>query len=362
MKRFIGTAAVLAAFMVSNVMAGESISLKIDDTELECEVPPQIIDGRTMVPVRAIFEAVGAEVSWDSNTKTVTGIKGDTTVEMTVDSRTEFINDEAVEMDAAPIVTEGRTLAPARYVAEAFGCSVEWDAENKAVNIDVKNSDVPETDTETTTEVTTETVTEAVDNEYISFFTEKSKKPAAIDTNKIKDDGLVMLYEDARYNFEQQALPQYLFENSDEMAELIKNDSDAFEEKVKKEWNVYMSASILSYALNSGNAKLPNEIMAFTNTDDNMNIITGKLNDDTYLSLIEMADDDTMLSCAYIGIVYSDDKGFRYYTLEKSFDNLYAVCQIDESSRGNFGMIEDSENNMEMFIEFIKSVDGDKEA
>lgn len=362
MKRFIGTAAVLAALMVSNVMAGESISLKIDGTELECEVPPQIIDGRTMVPVRDIFEAVGAEVNWDSDTKTVTGIKGDTTVEMTVDSRTEFINGEAVEMDAAPVVTEGRTLAPARYVAEAFGCSVEWDAENKVVNIAVEDSDVPETDTEATTEVTTEAVTEAADDEYISFFTEKSNKPAAIDMSGIKDENLVGLYDEARYSFEQEVLSQYLFENSDEMTELIKNDSDAFEEKVKEEWNVYMSTSILSYALNSGNAELPDEIMAFTNADDNMNIITGKLNDDTYLSLIEMADDDTMLSCAYIGIVYSDNEGFRYYTLEKSFDNLYAVCQIDESSRGNFGMIENSENNMEIFIEFIKSVAEDKEA
>ncbi len=362
MKRFIGTAAVLAALMVSNVMAGESISLKINGTELECEVPPQIIDGRTMVPVRAIFEAVGAEVNWDSDTKTVTGIKGDTTVEMTVDSRTEFINGEAVEMDAAPVVTEGRTLAPARYVAEAFGCSVEWDAENKVVNIAVEDSDVPETDTEATTEVTTEAVTEAADDEYISFFTEKSNKPATIDMSGIKDENLVGLYDEARYSFEQEVLSQYLFENSDEMTELIKNDSDAFEEKVKEEWNVYMSASILSYALNSGNAELPDEIMAFTNADDNMNIITGKLNDDTYLSLIEMADDDTMLSCAYIGIVYSDNEGFRYYTLEKSFDNLYAVCQIDESSRGNFGMIENSENNMEIFIEFIKSVAEDKEA
>ena len=362
MKRFIGTAAVLAALMVSNVMAGESISLKINGTELECEVPPQIIDGRTMVPVRAIFEAVGAEVNWDSDTKTVTGIKGDTTVEMTVDSRTEFINGEAVEMDAAPVVTEGRTLAPARYVAEAFGCSVEWDAENKAVNIGVIDSEVAETDTETTTESTTETVTEDTDDEYISFFTEKSNKPAAIDTNKIKDDELVMLYEDTRYNFEQQTLPQYLFENSDEMAQLIKNDSDAFEEKVMEEWNSNMAVGILGYALGKGSVEIPEECDFYLKPEENMGLITGKLNDDTYLSLIEMADDDTMLSCAYIGIVYSDDEGFRYYTLEKSFDNLYAVCQIDENSRGNFGMIEDSENNKEIFIEFIKSVDGDKEA
>lgn len=352
MKRFIGTAVVLTALMAANVMGEESISLKIDGTELECEVPPQIVDGRTMVPVRAIFEAVGADVNWDSDTKTVTGVKGDTTVEMTVDNSVELINGEAVQMDAAPMVIEGRTLAPARYVAEAFGCTVEWDADNKIVNIGVEDQAVIETSTETTTEETTETA----DEDYIRYFTEKSNKPAAIDTSKIKDEGLIIACEDARYNFEQEGLPQYLLGSNDEIAELIKNDSEKFEEDIKEFWNGYMSASIVSYALNSGNTELPDEVMDYTDADKNMNIITGKLNDDTYLSLIEMADDEAMLSCAYIGVVYSDEEGFRYYTLEKSLENYYAICQINENSRGTISAIENSEDNNVIFVEFLKSI------
>lgn len=158
------------------VNAESQISLQIEGKTIETQVPPAIIDGRTMVPVRDIFEACGAEVEWDSDTKTITGKKGSTTVVMQIDSKTVFINQEVVEMDAAPVIVEGRTLAPARYVAESFGGIVDWDAENKVVMIQgVDNEEdttvlTTETTTQTTTqtttvattEVTTETTTEAI--------------------------------------------------------------------------------------------------------------------------------------------------------------------------------------------------------
>lgn len=153
------------------VNAESQISLQIEGKTIETQVPPAIIDGRTMVPVRDIFEACGAEVEWDSDTKTITGKKGSTTVVMQIDSKTVFINQEVVEMDAAPVIVEGRTLAPARYVAESFGGIVDWDAENKVVMIQGVDTEedttvlTTETTTQTTTvattEVTTETTTEA---------------------------------------------------------------------------------------------------------------------------------------------------------------------------------------------------------
>lgn len=131
------------------------ISLEIDGTVIRTEVPPTVIGGRTMVPVRDIFEACGAKVNWDANTKTITGEKGDTTVVMQIDSNMLFINEKVTEMDATPVIIDGRTLAPARYVAESFGGIVDWNAEDKVVMIDVDDSD--EDVTETTTEATTVT-------------------------------------------------------------------------------------------------------------------------------------------------------------------------------------------------------------
>ena len=74
---------------------------------------------------------------------------------MQIDSNMLFINEDVTEMDATPVIIDGRTLAPARYVAESFGGIVDWDAENKVVMIDVADDD--EEITETTTEATTVT-------------------------------------------------------------------------------------------------------------------------------------------------------------------------------------------------------------
>ena len=152
----------LLAFPVVQVSADENISLTVNGEKVETQVPPTIIDGRTMVPVRDIFEACGAKVNWDANTKTITGEKGNTTVVMQIDSNMLFINEDVTEMDATPVIIDGRTLAPARYVAESFGGIVDWDAENKVVMIDVADDD--EEITETTTTATT---TEAVPSDLI---------------------------------------------------------------------------------------------------------------------------------------------------------------------------------------------------
>lgn len=148
----------LLAFPVVQVSADENISLTVNGEKAETQVPPTIIDGRTMVPVRDIFEACGAKVNWDANTKTITGEKGNTTVVMQIDSNMLFINEDVTEMDATPVIIDGRTLAPARYVAESFGGIVDWDAENKVVMIDVTDDEeVTETTTEETTQSTTVT-------------------------------------------------------------------------------------------------------------------------------------------------------------------------------------------------------------
>lgn len=138
--------AIIALFLiVSSVSfvsaANDEISVYLDGysgangQKITFDVPPQTVNNRTMVPIRAIFEAMGATVEWDEATRTAISTKGDTTVKMTLNSTTEYINDTAYEMDVTPVIIGGRTLAPARYVAEAFGYTVNWDAMTKTVLI-----------------------------------------------------------------------------------------------------------------------------------------------------------------------------------------------------------------------------------
>jgi len=99
------------------------------------DVPAQIIDSRTMVPLRAIFEALGATVEWDDATKTVTSTKDGTTVKLTIGVPAINVNGTDKALDVAAQIVESRTLVPVRAVAEAYGCAVAWDDATKTVTI-----------------------------------------------------------------------------------------------------------------------------------------------------------------------------------------------------------------------------------
>lgn len=158
LKVFIIT--VLSALLITTgVGANDSIKLKVNGIDITAVAEPLIIEGRTMVPVRAIFESLGSEVSWDSETKTITGKNTKAEVIMQIGSRNFFVNGIEKKMDSAPVIIDGRTLAPARYVAESLGFEVDWDSSSRTVNIKLKSGELT---TEATTAFTTEaTTTEA---------------------------------------------------------------------------------------------------------------------------------------------------------------------------------------------------------
>ena len=100
------------------------------------DVAPYIKNDRTYMPMRYVGEEVlGAEVVWDSTARTVTLTKGDTTVVFTIGSTTYTVNGETKTADVAPEIANDRTMLPARYVAEAFGAIVGWDALTQTVLI-----------------------------------------------------------------------------------------------------------------------------------------------------------------------------------------------------------------------------------
>ena len=105
------------------------IQVKLNGIYLNMDVPPTIIDGRTLVPLRAIFEALNADVVWDNNTKTVTGSKGSTTVVLKINSKTAQVNGKNTLLDVPATIVDGRTMVPARFIAESLGQKVGW-AEN----------------------------------------------------------------------------------------------------------------------------------------------------------------------------------------------------------------------------------------
>lgn len=115
--------------------AKDEIMVFVSGTKVDFDVPPEIIDGRTMVPVRAIFEAMGAVVTWDDESKTAMGVKLGNTVELTVGDKKADYNGEKITMDAAPVIKNERVFVPVRYVSEGFGYKVLWEEEENTVLI-----------------------------------------------------------------------------------------------------------------------------------------------------------------------------------------------------------------------------------
>ena len=115
--------------------AGDNITVNVNGKNISFDVAPKIINGRTMVPLRAIFEALGATVEWDEATKSVFAVRKYANVECKIDSDTLFVNGAERKLDVSPQIVNGRTLVPVRFVAEALGCDVEWNDAKKTVTI-----------------------------------------------------------------------------------------------------------------------------------------------------------------------------------------------------------------------------------
>ncbi len=115
------------------------ITVEVSGKKISFDQDPVLYNDRTMVPLRKIFEALGATVSWDNDTKTATGKKGGRTVTISVGSKQMYVNNKKYDLDTAPIVVSDRTLVPARAVAEGMGCNVEWNEKNNLVSITPKN-------------------------------------------------------------------------------------------------------------------------------------------------------------------------------------------------------------------------------
>ncbi|MBQ9314082.1 MAG: copper amine oxidase N-terminal domain-containing protein [Clostridia bacterium] len=105
-------------------------------------VNPQIINNRTMVPFRKIFNSLGVtdeNISWNGETKTVVAKKDGLQIELQIDNtiaKKQLSGEEMeIKLDSAPVIIEGRTLVPVRFIAESMNKKVGWDADNRTVII-----------------------------------------------------------------------------------------------------------------------------------------------------------------------------------------------------------------------------------
>ena len=102
---------------------------------LNLDLPVINKDGSNMLPLRAVFEALGAQITWNDETKTVTAIKGKITTSITINKKTALVNGKTVEMSIPAINQGGITYIPLRFASEALGAKVNWDPEGQIIEI-----------------------------------------------------------------------------------------------------------------------------------------------------------------------------------------------------------------------------------
>lgn len=116
------------------------ITIYLNEERIVLNPPTKVVGGRTLVPLRAIFESMGTSVEWNDSTKTVTSKLGDTTIQLTIGNNLLYKNGTAIALDVPAQLINGYTMVPLRAVAEAFGADVGWDGDTQTVYITTKGN------------------------------------------------------------------------------------------------------------------------------------------------------------------------------------------------------------------------------
>jgi Copper amine oxidase N-terminal domain len=123
----------LALVLPAAAPAQSAVSVFVNGQRMSFDQPPVVQNGRVFVPLRGVFQQLGASVVYSNGQINATG--GGRTISLTIGSTTAVVNGQQQTLDVAPFVIGDRTLVPLRFVAQALGAQVNWDDSSSAVTI-----------------------------------------------------------------------------------------------------------------------------------------------------------------------------------------------------------------------------------
>lgn len=200
MKKIILTATVAMLMTASTAMA-DDVKVQVNGTVLDMEA--RIVNDRTMVPLRAVSNALGCGVAWNEETRGITIVRAGENVQEDIYMVLSWIDkprafrlsgwalDGGTEMDVAPQIIEDRTFVPIRAIAELFGAAVSWNGDTRTAMIDAQMPSYTYTDEEAEAYVGYEYGMSSVYEEYDRYLKGETKKVNA--TITLDDDGKIEL-------------------------------------------------------------------------------------------------------------------------------------------------------------------------
>lgn len=131
------------SLFTDKALASSEVGVLINGQALNFDQPPIIESGRVLVPMRAIFETLGADVQWEGKTQTITAKKETLSIKLQIDKKDALINGKTSKLDVPAKIVNNRTLVPLRFISESFGATVEWTAKERLVVIQIDGIEVP---------------------------------------------------------------------------------------------------------------------------------------------------------------------------------------------------------------------------
>ncbi|RIE06926.1 stalk domain-containing protein [Candidatus Cryosericum terrychapinii] len=121
-------------------LTANTTTAMVGNEQRSLDAPPIIVNGVTFVPLRFIGEALGAEVTWSPALQVVFLVKSSSRVQLSVGSKLAIIDGRITQLLEAPRIQNGRTMVPLRFISEAFGADVTWDQATKAVTVSLADA------------------------------------------------------------------------------------------------------------------------------------------------------------------------------------------------------------------------------
>jgi len=130
---------VIMLLMSPGVYADTDIGIEINGIPLVTDTSPTVENGRLLVPVSHLMRSLGAEVTWNDQSRTVDITHEAGTITLIINNRTAQVNGQPVQMDVPPRIINNRTLVPLRFLSENLDSQVEWDGVNRMVYVETKD-------------------------------------------------------------------------------------------------------------------------------------------------------------------------------------------------------------------------------
>ncbi len=335
----------------------------LDKNLMKFEVEPIIRDGRTLVPLRAIFEAMGATVEWESNTSTVTARNESIMVQLRIGDNFALVNGVRTEIDVPAQLLGGRTLAPLRFVGETFGGKVDWNSANRVINIISKDAGQVDEHSTSDSNVVNEPRAD-LDEVKVAFTTEVSGLKIAITSDKMKDMQLQETNNTLNYIFSKSYISTAVSINQQAGAGQININGNNEGEQVKLGISIPSGLNFQRSTENNGKTEvvlIPNAVVGVERQPFGSNgerIIVKTLAPTTYSNNMSGDDMKVTINATKIGLgqsnyTFGGSKFLKQVELDESSTSMLGV-RISTNEKAKF-TVGQSDDKKEVHILFIPS-------